>query len=293
MKILGSLMEGFRRSLRSWRGILVMWLVSLMLVSLVAIPIKGALIAGIGNSMITEKLVKGIDVEVFADLGAAFRGLASYFSRGLLMAMIAGIVINSFFCGGLFNCLRGSQINFSATEFFRASVKLFRPFFIISVLVTLMILFLAVLIIIIPLVIASQSKALPEGAVLKTGIICFSIFLLLLAMILLVADYSRAWVASEERYSALKALGFGIRHTSRTFFNSYGLMIILMIVQFIYGAFVIRMLAGFKPVTGGGIILLFLLSQFLFFIKLVLKAAGYGSVTRLMELDISPEYHRI
>jgi hypothetical protein len=250
----------------------------------VAIPMKGALIAGIGNSMITEKLAKGIDIEVFADLGTTFRSLSSYFSGGLLMALIAGIIINSFFCGGLFNSLKGSQADFSVAEFFRASVKFFRSFLVISVLVTLIIFCFAVLIVIIPVLIVSQSEVLPEGAVLLTGIIAFPVFLLVLFLILLAADYSRAWQVSEAENSAFRALGFGIRHTFGTFFPSYGLIIILMIIQFLFGAFVLNILAGFKPVTGGGVILLFLLSQSLFFIKIMLKAARYGSVTGMMEM---------
>jgi hypothetical protein len=288
MKISASLKAGFRRSQKSWRGILVMWFVSLILVSLVAIPMKGALIAGIGNSMITERLAKGIDVEVFGDLGASFRSLGSYFSGGLLMATIAGILIYSFFCGGLFNTLKGSQADFSVAEFFRSSVKYFRSFLVISVLVTLIIICFAVLTVIIPVLIVSQSKVLPEGAVLITGIIAFSVFLTVLFLILLAADYSRAWQVSNGKNMALKALGFGISHTFRTFFNSFGLMIILLLIQFIYGAFVLSILTGLKPVTGGGILLLFLLSQFLFFIKIMLKAARYGSVTGMMELDYSP-----
>jgi hypothetical protein len=285
MKITASIKAGFKRSLKSWRGILAMWFVSLILVSLVAIPMKGALMAGIGNSMITEKLAKGIDVEVFADLGAACRSLGSYFSNGLLMAMIAGILISSFFCGGLFISLKGSQTDFSAAEFFRSSVKYFRSFLVISVLVTLMIICFAVLIIIVPLMIVSQSQVLPEGAILKAGIIASSLFMFVLVLILLVADYSRAWQVSNEKNSALKALGFGIRHALRTFINSFGLMIILLIIQMIYGFFVLRILAYLKPVTGSGIFMLFLLSQVLFFIKIMLKAARYGSVTGMMELD--------
>ena len=288
MKITVSIKAGFNRSLKSWRGILVMWFVSLILVSLVAIPMKGALIAGIGNSMITEKLAKGIDVEVFADLGAAFRSLGSYFSSGLLMTMIAGFLISSFFCGGLFSSLKGSQTDFSAAEFFRSSVKYFRSFLVISVLVTLMIICFAVLIIIVPLMIVSQSQVLHEGAILKAGIIASSCFMLVLVFILLVADYSRAWQVSNEKNSALKALGFGIRQTFRIFINSFGLMIILLIIQVIYGFFVLRILAGLKPVNGSGIFMLFLLSQLLFFIKIMLKAGRYGSVTRMMEINISP-----
>jgi len=45
------------------------------------------------------------------------------------------------------------------------------------------------------------------------------------------------------------------------------------------------LLAGIKPVTEGGIILLFIISQILFCIKILLKTWRYGSVTRLMELS--------
>lgn len=43
-----------------------------------------------------------------------------------------------------------------------------------------------------------------------------------------------------------------------------------------------------KPVTGGGVVLLFILSQLLFFIKILLKGWRYGSVTKLMEINNYP-----
>lgn len=43
------------------------------------------------------------------------------------------------------------------------------------------------------------------------------------------------------------------------------------------------LIPGIRPFTGGGILLLFILSQLLFFIKVMLKAWRYGSVTSLME----------
>lgn len=44
-----------------------------------------------------------------------------------------------------------------------------------------------------------------------------------------------------------------------------------------------------KPVTGGGVVLLFILSQLLFFIKILLKGWRYGSVTMLMEINNYPQ----
>jgi hypothetical protein len=62
-------------------------------------------------------------------------------------------------------------------------------------------------------------------------------------------------------------------------------MLILIFVQMLYGILVLYVLSGIKPVTGIGIILLFMLSQVFFFIKALLKAWRYGSVIRMMEIN--------
>ena len=58
-----------------------------------------------------------------------------------------------------------------------------------------------------------------------------------------------------------------------------------MIIQALYGWLVLSIITGMKPVTGVGVFLLFILSQLLFFIKILLKGWRYGSVTRLMEIN--------
>ena len=285
MKIFISIKAGLLRSSNSWKGILIIWLCSLLLVSLVAIPLKGALKSGFGSSMITEMLKNGINVEVFADLGANFRGIFSSFSSGLFMAILVGFLINSFLSGGLFNSLRGLSEKFSAGDFFRASAKNFWSFLIITFIISVIILLLIIIIIVIPIAIVGQNEVTSEGAAFRTGIILTSIFILFLPILLLVADYARAWQVDHEKNSGFKAIGFGFSRTFRTFISSYSLMLILMIIQILYGWLVLNTIAGIKPVTGGGVFLLFILSQLLFIIKILLKGWRYGSVTRLMEIN--------
>jgi hypothetical protein len=105
----------------------------------------------------------------------------------------------------------------------------------------------------------------------------------LISIIILVADYARAWQVTNESNACFRAIGFGFSQTFRTFLSSYPLMIILLTVQLLYGWLVLSILPGLKPLTGGGVLQLFLLSQFLFFIKILLKAWRYGSVTSMME----------
>ena len=285
MKIFISIKAGLLRSSKSWKGILIIWLCSLLLVSLVAIPLKGALKSGFGNSMITELLKNGINVEVFADLGANFRSIFSSFSSGLFMSVIVGFLINSFLSGGFFNSLKGLSGKSSATEFFKASARNFWSFFIITLIISLIILLLIIILIAVPVTIVSQNEIASEGAAFRTGIIVTSIFLLFLPILLLVADYARAWQVHHEEDAGFKAIGFGFNRTFRTFISSYCLMLILLIIQVLYGWLVISIINDMKPATGGGVFLLFILSQLLFFIKILLKGWRYGSVTRLMEIN--------
>jgi len=285
MKLFTVIKSASLRAIYLWKGAVIIWFSSLMLVSMLAMPIKGALNSGFGKSMITEKLAGGLNFEVFADLGAAFRNIMSFFSVGLFMSILVGFILNAFFTGGVFDRLKGSSGKFSAGEFFRASAKNFWSFLIISLIISLIILVLAFLIIGIPLSIVGQSDNSPEGALFQTGLIVLSIFSLLLTILLLVVDYARAFQVTKERNVCFKAIGFGFSQTFKTFMSSFPLMIILLIVQLTFGGLVLKILPGMRPATGGGVFHLFLLSQLLFFLKIMLKIWRYGSVTALMETN--------
>jgi hypothetical protein len=118
MKIINSITAGLVRSAKAWKGIVIIWFVTLLTVSLVVLPMKGALKAGLGQSMITEKLAHGIDIEVFADLGAGLSGLNAYLLSGLFMIVIISFITNSFLSGGLFSSLKELAGAFSSRKFF-------------------------------------------------------------------------------------------------------------------------------------------------------------------------------
>jgi hypothetical protein len=124
-----------------------------------------------------------------------------------------------------------------------------------------------------------------EGALFKTFIIAAAVFFLVLIWLLAVADYARAWQVTQKRSACFKALGFGFRQTFRTILSSYLLMFILILVQLLYGLLVVGVLSGLTPVTGVGIILLFILSQIFFIVKVLLKTWRYGSMTIMIEMS--------
>ena len=80
MKILKAIGSGALRSVKAYKGVIVIWLFYLILVSMLTIQTKGALKTGFGKSMITELLQDGINIEVFSDLDARLESLFSSFS---------------------------------------------------------------------------------------------------------------------------------------------------------------------------------------------------------------------
>jgi hypothetical protein len=285
MKILDALITGVIRSVKTWKGILIIWFVSLLLVSLVAMPLKSSILSGFGNSTITEKLKDGFNTEVFRDLGAGYKSLTSFFSKGLLMVLVVGFLFNSFFSGGLFDSMKALQGGFSTGEFFRASSRNFWPVFVISLIVSIIVLVLTILLIIIPVVIAGSAKVVSDVAVFNAGLFGSSIFIFCLIVLILIADYARAWQIVQNKSACFKALGYGFRSTFAKFYSSYPLMLIILLVQVVFIWIVLHIVAGIKPVSSAGILILFLLSQFLFIIKILLKSWRYGCVTRMMELN--------
>ncbi|MCJ7448864.1 MAG: hypothetical protein MUO72_14350 [Bacteroidales bacterium] len=283
MKIIRALKSGALRALKVWKGVLIVWFCYLLLVSLVAIPMKGALKAGFGQSMITEMLRDGINVEVFSDLGAILTNLIAYFSSGLFLLLLFGILMNAFLTGGLFDSLKGISVKFSSAEFFRASARNFWSFLVITLLINIIILFLTVFIIGITAAITMQSYN-DSGTTSFLAVIVAAIILLSVIIILiLVADYARAWQVAKEKPACFKALGFGSNRTFRTFLSSFPMMLMLISVQVLFAWLVLKILGSWKPLTTGGVFLLFLMSQFLFFIRILLKTWRYGSVTSLKE----------
>jgi hypothetical protein len=290
MKLLSSLKTGILRSARSWKGVLIVWIVSLVMVSMIALPMKASFKNDLGGSMITEKLKAGINLDVFADLGSDFTNLSSYFSKGLIILMVAGFLINSFFSGGLFSSLKARQTRFSTNDFFRASSNYFWSFLVISFSMSLLIIISGFLIVVAPVCVMSQGRVISDYIVFGSGVILTSVFIFVLIVILLATDYARAWQVIQTKNVCFKAIWFGFSQSFRTFYSSYPLMLILVIIQTIYMWPVLTIISGLKPATFGGIVLLFLLSQLLFVIRILLKTWRYGSVTRMMELNTLPGF---
>jgi len=288
MKILTHLKSGAVRSLKSWRGILVIWILTLFLLSLIALPMKAGLKSLVGSSMITELLTDTINIDVITDLIPGLASLIPAITKGFLVVFFLAFLMNTFLSGGMFTLLSGKKSQYSLTDFFAGGASSFLSFLLIVIITTLIILFSMALIGGIPIAIVSSSGSgsPAPGAMGRVVRIVIIIIALLLPLLLLIADFARAWQVAHEEKKPFAAIGFGFSMTFRTFLLSYPLMLILMLFQGAYLALVMSKLLASEPVTGGGVFLLFLGSQLLFIIKILLRAWRYGCVTSVMEDNV-------
>lgn len=279
MNIIHSLRSGFSRMVKSWKGILIIWFSSLILAAILTVPLLASLKRSYGTSMITDELMEGLNIEVFADLGSNLRLIMSFVSPGLAFVLLVGLIITAFLNGGLFNSLRYDAGKFSASDFFGAGARNFWSFLLIAIIIRGLLLLMSVIFIIIPMAVLLPSGGLPGNTDLIIFIITAILYLILMPVIFLVADYARAWQVTNVRLSGLKAIGFGFRKAFDRFRNSYFLMVILLIIQILYIFLLINLIPFWKPKTGSGTFILLLVSQLMLYIRFAVKAWRFASVT--------------
>ena len=283
MKIFSSLELGFKRALKSRKGVLILWFSMFILVLLLIFPLRRSLGSAFGGSMITDKLANGFDIEVFADLGTTLKSLISFFTAGFLFVYLIGFVMNAFFTAGLFGSVRKDSGKFSSQEFFRAASKNFWSFLIISLIIDVVIYFFSGLFIGVPIAFVEFSETISEKTSFSIVIFVLVFYFLLLPVFLLAADYARAWKLANENESGFRAVVAGFSCTFKNFWPSYIMMILLILVQVVLGIIIILFLPGWKPVSGAGVFLLLIISQLMIYARLFLKTWRYASVTSMME----------
>ena len=283
MKILKALYTGAGVSVISWKGVLITWLFSLIIVSVLAIPLRGALKSAFGSSMITENLVDGFNPAVFSELGPSLKVVASFFSTGLILLLVIGFLANIFFAGGLFNSVRKELTHHTFQEFFRTSAKNFGSYLVISVIIRVIINFVTGITIAVPLIIVASGNNISTKATVIIVSVAILLTVVVIDVLLLVIDYARAWQAAKEKSACFSAIGFGFSETFRRFWSSFPMMLIILLIQVLYMVTVFFLISGWNPLSRGQVFLLFVVSQILVFGKILLKTWRFGSVTALME----------
>ncbi len=280
MNILNLLYNGARKAVSAYRFLILIWLVFLMLISVVALPLKAEFNSAFGHSMLQDSLTGGFDTEVFGDMGPVMSTIMSHLTTGSLLLLLFSVLLYSFFAGGLFAHFTSDYGTFRIHDYIKASAHHFFSFVAIGFVIAGMIILWAMLTFLIPIGILKSAES-SAGVVAIVARVMAVIFLLGMPVLLLIADNARRWVTTTGTKKIFKSIGEGFHSTFTRLGRSYFVILIIMIVNLLLSWLMMRFTLQSVPEKGFMILLFFIMTQLLFIIKLWLKAWRYSVVTEI------------
>lgn len=280
MDLIRTLKKGAVETASSYKLLLTVWVITLVMILFVALPLRSSFKSVFGNSMAIEKLSDGFDMGLTGDMGKAFGQLMSSATTGGILLLLAGFLLYTFFAGGLFTRFTTAWGGLKVAAFMKASAHNFLPFLGIALLMCMIIGVYTALIIGIPLgiMLALSGGSLPLSGLMK---VFYVIWGLGLPVWLFVADYSRRWIAATGSHKVFRALGEGFRAVKKRFWTSYATVLVILLLNVVFVSGAMWFTAWSMPEKGIMIFLFFLVTQLLFLVRLFLKAWRYASVSQL------------
>lgn len=280
MDFIRSLKKGAATAASSYKLQFTIWLTTLLMVLLVALPLKSAFKGIFGNSLSAEKLTDGFDGGMIGDMGDAFRHLLASASTGSILLILAGFLLYTFFAGGLFTRFATAYGDLKLSSFMKASALNFMPFLKIALLTYLIIGIYTIIILFIP---AAIILALSDGYMpgMKPMVIPCIIWAAGMPLWLFVADYSRRWIAATGSHKIFRALGAGFSALKKGFWRSYSTVLVIASMNVVFMFATIWFATWTVPEKGLMIFLFFLATQILFLVRLFMKSWRYATVSQL------------
>jgi len=280
MNIIRILKKGAVETALSYKLLLTVWIITLVMIMVVALPLRNSFRSVFGNSMAMEKLSEGFDMGLAGDMGKAFGQLMSSATIGGLLLLLAGFLLYTFFAGGLFTRFATAWGGLKVSAFLKASAYNFVPFLLIALLMGLITGVYTALIFGIPIgvALALSGGSSPISGLLKILIVIWGLGL---PVWLFAADASRRWIAATGSHKVFRALREGFRVLRKRFWISYITVLVILILNVVFVSGSMWFTAVSMPDKGIMIFLFFLATQLLFIVRLFLKAWRYAAVSQL------------
>jgi len=284
MGLFSVLKKGACKTAGSYKLLITMWVITLLMILLVAMPLKLGLKLVFSKSFAADKLLDGFDAGLAGDMGNAFGNLLGSATYGGFLLLLTGFLLYTFFAGGLFARFTTTYGSFKVSAFLKSSAHHFLTFLGIGLIMLLLIAVWTLVIIGIPAAIAGTAADDPF-AVLTVTKIMIVVWTLGLPMWFLVADRARIWVATTGIRRVFRALGAGFSSLRLRFRVSYLAVLLVFLVNLAFVVLIFAFTAGAVPEQGFLITLFFLATQALFVLRIFLKAWRYATVSELAPLS--------
>ncbi len=280
MRLFSVLKKGACKTAGSYKLLITMWVITLGMILLVAMPLKSGLKMIFSTSFATDNLLDGFDVGLAGDMGPAFSNLLGSATYGGFLLLVTGFLLYTFFAGGLFACYTRTYGSFKVSAFLKSSAHNFLTYLGIGIIALLLIVIWTLVIIGIPATIAGGVSDAPSAVLAVTKIMAV-VWALGLPLWFLVADRARTWVATTGIRRVFRALGAGFSSLRISFKVSYLAVLLVFLANLAFLGLIFAFTAVAVPERGFLITLFFLATQALFILRIFLKAWRYATVSEL------------
>jgi hypothetical protein len=283
MKIAGLILDGFRKSIRSLKIIILLWVISLTGSVLVVAPLQRNIARVLDGTIAYELFYEGFNIDVFADIMHAILPALASFSISFFLVTAILFLANTFITSGIFRVLAGSwKKPYKRNMFLKGADRGFGGFLFVALVTGILFFLLCLLICIIPVTIVVAAGG-DETTVITVAIIGVLLIFVLSPVLLLMADYARALITSDKWLSPFRAMLGGFKLTVKWFRRGWIIMMLILATSLLVSYLAVNVVLYSKAESGGSLFLLLIISQLFIFIKIWLKVIRYGTVTAMFE----------
>lgn len=288
MKIINAYISGLNTTIKSYKMITLVYTVILFLGLVVAIPFFFGLKSASGLAISPGNLLKGFDYTAFSELmkfhGEEIKSSITQASWIVILFMILSI----FLTGGILRTIRQGHKKFGLYNFFAGCGKFFYRFMRLS-LYTLMLHIIVALIIYIPfylVVSTGWDHTFTEKTIFYVFLGFGGIHLLLGLYLVIITDYARFIMVTNDSKRAFRSLWQSARFVSGKLLGTYFLFILLLIVPVLLYYLYFFITGRFEYTTGLMILSLFVIQQLVIWLRTAFRVWTFSS-----QFDYYTIYH--
>lgn len=279
MKIITSYASGFKATFNTKKLVTTIYVITLLMALILAIPFSGTIQKEAGNSMAFNALLKGFDYTVYQDFMNHFaRAIQPYISTAIWMGIFY-LLFTIFFEGGILTVLKRKENKFTLRFFWEASAKYFSRFLRLALyMIILQAIIAVILFFILAAILSSVYKSAPnESYIFYTVLIGVIIYLLIFIFLLIVTDYAKVMMVENDEYRSLRTIlrsfGFSFKH----FLSTYSLYLLLLVVPIFLFLIYFKIESAIGMSSGWRILLIFIIQQLLVWSRIFTKIWILGS----------------
>ncbi|MEK6572267.1 MAG: hypothetical protein AABZ61_12910 [Bacteroidota bacterium] len=232
MAIVQSLVVGTRAANKSFRMILLLYGVNLLVAVLLALTFRSILVSSLGSSMALEKILQDFDFTVYNDFVVKHgQELYVVFSQ-VIWFVFFYMIVNIFLDGGLIYTLNSQVRSFSLKSFLEGCGTYFFRF---VRLFALFMIALAIVAFVTFLIISSLYNAMIADAVSEVipvflFILLSIVFFIPIMIVVMIGDYAKVATIVDNHLSMVKIARLALRFVIRNLVKTVGLQISILLV---------------------------------------------------------------